>query len=201
MNPSRSLRCAELPRSLSAEEARLIIEPYFDYLKEQFVTAGLRRAGDVRLQISGSVHDTARHFAATRDDGRLVIMAPEAAGLPEDNLVGIAAHELGHAMDFAYPGRFQLRETELIEWQSPDWAGPEERKAIAALGLDWQKDKAIRQTAYARRKQWESRDDDEVERTADAIAGRTVQRPIFYRGQCLLQSFESGSRPRPEGLR
>lgn len=196
----RRAACAELilPRRLSADEARTVIEPYFDSAREAFVDAGLRRAAEVRLDIDEKMHDTPRHFAAARDDGRLIIVAPHAAGLPVDTLVAIIMHELGHATDFAYPTRFQLRDGELIEWQSPDWATPNERRALA--GLDWA-EKSLRLPAYNRQKQWQSRDEDEVERTADAIASRVFGSPMFYRGECLLQSFQSGTAPRPEGLR
>jgi len=47
---------------------------------------------------------------------------------------------------------------------------------------------------------WQTRDDDVVELTADAIAHHVVGARIGYVGPCLLQCFDRGE-ARPVGLR
>lgn len=165
-------------------------EPYFDEVKRVFLDAGLSRAKRTRLAIDRSVQDEPRHFAACRDDGLLVAIVPEIVGLPQENLVAILSHEFGHAVDFLYPMRWQLRDGELVEWSHPAWGG-------ARAPLD---ERAL----YARRRQWQDRPHDEVERTADAIAEEAYRRigaprTIRYGGPCLLQRFGKGV-TRPEGL-
>jgi hypothetical protein len=143
--------------------------------------------------VDGSVHDDPRHFAACSEDGLSVVVAPQIVGLPQENLVAILSHELGHAADFLYPMRWQLCDGLLAEWEHPDWEeGPP--RAVDE------------RTLYARRRQWEARAHDEVERTADAIAERAylavgTPRTIRYDGPCLLQRFEAGVAPRPRNLR
>lgn len=172
---------------LARADALIVLEPYFEAVQEIFA-ARLKRCDKVRLAIEEWAHDTHRHFAATKSDGLTIIIAPELARMPEDTVAAILSHEFGHASDFLYPARFQLVEGHLSEWDHPDWGN--------ARGRD-QDDKV----AFARARQWDGRDDDEVERTADAIAEAIVGRPIYYGGPCVLQSFEPGIRPRPVGLR
>ncbi len=173
---------------ISRADALFVLGPYFEAAQAIFVERGLRRCEKTRLVITERAHDTERHFAATRSDGTSIILAPELVGMPEDNVAAILAHEFGHAADFLYPGRFQLIETRLAEWEGPEWTAVRERDIDARM-------------AYARGRQWERRDADEIERTADAIAEAITGRPIFYGGPCVLQSFEEGMRPRPPGLR
>jgi hypothetical protein len=180
-----------MTRRLDKEETRAVIEPYFDAVRERFVEHGLKRASRTKLDVSQRVHDSERHFAATRDDGMLVIVSPELGDLPEDQVVGILAHELGHAVDFLYPARFQMAMDELMDWPSASWS---EAARLAKAEVD---DKAV----FNRVKQWEKREHDLVERTADAVASLVFGRPIRYVGRCVLQSFERGVSPRPIGLR
>lgn len=175
--------------SLSCREAKIVVEPYFDEIRALFVEAGLSRIKKVKLQC-GPVHDTERHFAGCVDDGSRIIVAAEIADLPDENLVAILSHEMGHAADFVYPMRWQLTEDGLREWAHPDWAvggAPDERML------------------YNRRKQWDAREHDEIERTADAVAewayGKMgAPKVIRYAGPCMLQSFSEGVAPRPVGL-
>lgn len=175
-------------QELGAADALLVLEPYFEAVQEIFCGRGLARCERTRLVVDPDAHDTERHFAATRSDGLTIILAPVIARLPESNLAAIIAHEFGHAADFLYPTRFQIVDQRLAEWDHPDWSNARARD---------QDDRA----AVARMRQWDRRDDDEVERTADAIAEAMVGRPIYYNGPCVLQSFEAGIRPRPVGLR
>jgi hypothetical protein len=177
---------------LRPEEAEIVLDPYFEAVRVRFIEAGLRRTEKTKLEIDKGAHDKLRHFAAARDDGRLVIVAPEFADLPEDQVVAILAHELGHAADFLYPGRFQLAAGELIDWPSRSWSEEARKRKL--------EDPDARE-AFNRARQWSDRPKDEVERTADAIATLVFGRPIRYTGPCMLQSFSRGSSPRPLGLR
>lgn len=175
--------------TLQPEETRAIIEPYFEAVRERFLEHGLGRVEKAKLDVSQKVRTSKRHYAATRDDGVLVIVCAEMCELPEDQVVGILAHEMGHACDFLYPGRFQLSQGELIDWPSPSWS-----QQARSLPQD---DRG----AYNRMKQWEGRNHELVERTADAVASLVFGRRIQYAGPCLLQTFERGQAPRPVGLR
>jgi hypothetical protein len=124
------------------------------------------------------MHDTPRHFAACRDDGRALVVAPELADLPYPTVIGIFAHELGHATDFLYPAEF--------------WV--DQRRRCVRLADNEDLDRVTL------RRRWEGRGDDEVEFTADAVAEYVTGAPIGYLGPCQLQAFAVGA-ARPEGLR
>jgi hypothetical protein len=172
------MSCTATQTDLSSEEALAILEPYFVAVREQFLEAGLTRLERLHLRSSWDMHDTPRHFAACREDGSEVLVAPELAELSVETVCAILAHECGHAADFCYPGQFILRGSRLERY------GEQERES-----------KRWRQILRG----WKQRDDDAVELTADAIAETVLGIPIGYRGPCLLQSF--GGTPRPLGLR
>lgn len=153
--------------------ARLILEPYFEELQEKFIQAGLEKVSEVKLRCQLGLHDTPRHFAGCVEDGRIIYAAPELVEMPTDTVLGILAHELGHAADFLYPGEFVLRGDHVIRVE-PD---------------------------RQRMKGWNKRDDDTVEITADYIAEKALGAPIGYRGPCHLQSLGRPGSPRPIGLR
>jgi hypothetical protein len=176
-------------RPLEIDEAAAVLQPYYEALQQRYVTAGLRRVGKTRLSIEKRAHDGGRHFAMCRDDGAVIVAAPELADQAEDIVIGILAHELGHAADYSYPCRYQLADGALIEWEHPDWVERARKEEGDARAL------------FNRSRQWERRVDDEIELTADAIATRIMARPIRYAGPCMLQSFRRGSAPRPVGLR
>lgn len=154
-------------------EARLILEPYFEELQILFVEAGLDRVADTKLRCVLGLHDTPRHFAGCVEDGRIIYAAPELVEMPTDMVLGILAHELGHAADFLYPGEFVLREDHVIR-MVPD---------------------------KQRFRGWERRDSDTVEISADYIAEKALGLAIGYRGPCHLQSLGNGGTPRPIGLK
>jgi len=173
--------CAHTATDLSNEEAHLILEPYFEAVRERYCAAGLDHARRTRLVIDPSMHDTARHFAACQDDGKLILLAPELAELPEDIVFAVVAHELGHATDFLYPGEFVLgREDEPALRRSPSSMKPKHWHR-------WLRD-------------WEKREPDLVESTADAIAHYALGVRYGYQGPCLIQSFGAHGL-RPLGLR
>jgi len=175
------MSCPDVTTDLSDEEAHLILEPYFEAVQERYVAAGLERCASVRLVVDPTMHDTARHFAACQDDGKLILLAPELAEHREDTVLAIIAHELGHATDFLYPGQFAMRgDDEPAAWRDPSSMKPKHWHR-------WLRD-------------WEARDDDLVELTADAIAHFAMGVRYGYRGPCLIQTF-GATRLRPVGLR
>jgi hypothetical protein len=174
---------------LDVDVAEAVVSPYFKAVKEVFVRAGALLTKRVRLEIAEWAHDKPRHFAATDESGRLVVVAPEFANLPEGTILAILAHEFGHAVDFLYPARFLLVDDgELIEMPEV----PPEGELI---------DSKAEQASIARSRAWRRRDKDLVERTADAIAEHFTGLTIGYCGPCELQCFNRGRRPRRSGLR
>ncbi len=169
------------------EEAEAVIDPYFTVIQKIFMEGGAE-VRKVRLELARWAHDTPRHFAATEDTGRVIIVSPEFAMLPEETIAAIISHEFGHVVDFLYPGRYVLIDDgELVEMP----VVPE-----GALISD-----KAEQAHVARARAWRRRSKDSVERTADAIAELFTGRTIGYCGPCELQCFDRGRRPRRLGLR
>jgi hypothetical protein len=175
------LGCPDLTTDLTPDEAAALLEPYYLAARERFLDYGLSSVKRVRFSVSKKMHDSPRHFAATETSGLKVIVAPELAEVDEPIVVGIMAHELGHATDFLYPGEFVIgRGGESIV-----------RRRQADVGeLQWARWMS----------QWQKRDDYVVEKTADLIAGLFFGAPIGYTGPCMLETFEGGV-PRPRNLR
>lgn len=175
--------CPSIHTGLSDKEALLVLEPYFLEARELFVAEGLVLVKSTRLLSSPAMHDSPRHFAGTTEDGREVHVAPEMVELEEHLVVGVMAHELGHAADFLYPGEFMV--------------GREHgRETIIRRRRD-----EVTDTQWARwMRAWENRAPEVIEKTADLIAGAVWGKPIGYVGPCMLESFEGGV-PRPRGLR
>lgn len=174
--------------SLTEEQAFAVLEPYFIAARSLFIAYCEQRGlGDVvkttQFECRPDMHDTDRHFAGTTLDGRKVCAAPELAELPEDNVAAILAHEFGHVVDHRYPGRFVYADEELVLLaEVPEGAHRGDQARVARM------------------KQWEGRDDDEIERVADAIAEQATGQQIGYSGPCMLQGLNRG-KPRPKGLR
>lgn len=167
------MECAPQETDVSPMGARLILDPYFDELQERFYDAGLVLVSKTKLRCKLGLHDTPRHFAGCLQDGTVIYAAPQLVEMPTDMVLGILAHELGHAVDFLYPGEFVLRGDHVIR-VDPD---------------------------TQRMKGWKKRDDDTIEITADLIAEKVLGAPIGYRGPCHLQSLGHAGSPRPLGLR
>lgn len=168
------MRCEFREPTLDLDEALEVVRPVFDEMLEVFSDAGLSLRVD--LYCAPWVHkDSPRHFAACRHDGRVVVVAPQIVDLDMDMVRAILAHELGHAADFTWPGRY----------------------ALDARGRLTQ---TIGESVPRVLERWEARDTDEIERTADAIAEVATGRRIGYVGPCLLQAFDRGA-ARPQGLR
>ena len=92
--------CPEVRASLTVEEAEAVLEPYFLAVQEIFVGNGATKCKRVKLEIAPWLHDSPRHFAATEDTGKVMIVSPEFAELPEETVVAILSHEFGHAVEF-----------------------------------------------------------------------------------------------------
>lgn len=165
---------------MSPEEAYAVLEPYFEVMREEYLACGLKKVKRVRLFVAPQLHDSPRHFAACKDDGGSILLAPELADATDSIVHAIIAHEFGHATDFLYPGEFVL-----------DHGGPAARRP---------KDQIEEKQWGKWLKAWHKRDDDVVELTADAIAHRVMGVPYGYLGPCLIQSFDA-VRARPMGLR
>lgn len=180
--------CVEPAGSLSCGTVRAIIEPYFAAVQEVFVRFETRHWGDslcrrTALRCSEEAHDAPRHFAGCYDDGSMIVVAPLAVDLPEETLLGILAHEFGHALDFARPAELALdADMEVVRVRRL----PSSSKKARVLSN--------------RYRQWAARDDDTVERAADAVARFVTGQHIGYTGACMLQTLRSGQE-RPQGLR
>jgi hypothetical protein len=166
-------------RPLPPDEALVVVEPYFEAVREQFVEYGLDKCARTRLVCAPWVHDSPRHFAACSEDGRTIYVAPEVADLPDNTVMAILGHEFGHATDFAYPARFALG-----------------RDGVVQRDFDSVSEKQVRAWLTG----WQRRGRDVEEVTADKIAEEVLNIPIGYSGPCELQSFNVGH-PRPMGLR
>ncbi len=165
---------------ITLEESFVVLEPYYEAVLRDYKQYGLTKVTRTRLFVAPHLHDSARHFAACKDDGSAILLAPELANMSEAIIFAIIAHELGHASDFLYPGEFVLgRERECARRTKSEH---DEKQWSRWL------------------KSWHKRDDDVVELTADAIAERVMEVPYGYQGPCLLQSFDA-TRARPMGLR
>jgi hypothetical protein len=177
------------------EVERIILEPHFQAVRDTFAShvpdgsgAALVELRKTEFLVDPAVHDAERHFAACREDGKLIVLAPQAVDeLDLDTLVAVLAHEFGHASDFAYPGDWMLLHP-----------GEEAQQAIWLNGMDGERSDRWRSSL------WRARGRDEIERTADAIAEAVTGQRILYCGGCTLQCFhgpEVRHRRRPEGLR
>ncbi len=188
--------CTFLRSSLTCDEALVILDPFFEAVREVFIGSEMNLFGQskmrrVRVECAPWVHDKARHFAGATEDGRSILVTPELAELPELTVVAILAHEFGHAMDFAYPA--------LFGW-SPDGLVHPLKRGGRRPTMTMNDPKRQAQAATAAMRQWRDRDADTVERVADAIAEEITGRRVGYSGPCRLQTLDAGM-PRPAGLR
>lgn len=167
--------------------AAVALQPYFEAVRERFAAfdpgdGKLQKLERLAMWVDERVRDSPRHFAGCRDDGSVILVAPQLAELPEDTVLAILCHEAGHAADFSYPAAW-----ELVSRDEPArWMGE-----IKPGKLDRQSRKRLRA--------WHDRTQDQVEWTADAICHAVLGKRIGYCGPCYLQCFDGP--PRPDGLR
>lgn len=187
----------------SAYALASIINPYWKQVVYRFEDAGFPQVHNTtRVVFDEGVHDSCRHYAAARTDGKVLMLAPEVVDLPDEDIWALLAHEAGHFVDFASPGRFFHREPTRVRMR--EGASVEmlselsERMPPSALfrfvELPGKLGKHMRE--------WKERDADEVEFVADGIASLAMGIPIRYRGpaDCLVETFGPGVE-RPLGLR
>jgi hypothetical protein len=174
--------------SLGAEAALEVIAPDLELVADAYGRYGLERLTE-GLEIH-MTEDKAlfqgRTYAACRTDGRLLLLSPDLACLPRPMLQGILGHELGHAADYLYPGQWAQERSGRARMLDVSKKGvPTGEKPLPKRWLD----------------DWHARDDDAIERMADAICECVMGVKIGYTGPCLLQTIGQGIRPRPPGLR
>jgi hypothetical protein len=167
----------DLP-DIDENEAVAILLPHWGDIVDAFEHMGYTEPDTTRLVITDEVHDTCRHFAATRIDGGVLYLAPQLVHMPVETIDGILAHEAGHIVDLQNPGIFWFRNDLLL--QAEELPSKGRRKVLRA---------------------WQDRSDDEVERVADEIAYQVLGVRIGYVGPstCLVQALGRGQR-RPYGL-
>jgi len=174
--------------TLGAEAALEVIAPALERVADAYGRFGLPRLRE-GLEIHMSEDQAlfqGRTYAACRTDGRLLLLSPDLAALPWAVLTGILGHELGHAVDYLYPGQWaqdrdgRARMLDVSKRGVPTGEAP--------LPKRWLDD-------------WNARTDDQIERMADAICECVMGVTIGYAGPCLLQTVGQGIRPRPAGLR
>lgn len=196
---------------MDVEWAATILQPHFDAVRDIFcaytpegASGPLVKLAHVKFIVSPEMHDTERHYAATRTDGALMVLAPEMVDLPLDALVAILGHEFGHAADMAYPGC----------WTWPfdragrcHWVGDEPADRATAYRAAFGSRSARSRTARDDEapaanwmRSWEDRSNDSIEWAADGICEAVTGHRPRYCGPCLIQSFECGVE-RPAGLR
>jgi hypothetical protein len=165
------------------EIAALAISPHFDAVRDVFSEYEpepgvlLYKVRRVKFVVSERARKGKRGFAACRDDGLEIVVAPQAADEIElEMLVAILAHEFGHACDFLYPGQ---------------WKCAKDTPAVWAPGIG-----ASSRSLH----RWARRNPDQVEWDADSIAWSVTGHRIQYCGDCMLQCFSRGV-GRPDGLR
>lgn len=177
--------CCRTPANVNERAALAILRPSIETIWALFLDAGLDRLEGVEVRVSAAEGGEGRNFAACRTDGALIVLSPDLIHLPEATVDGILAHEFGHAADFCYPARFvKAKNGALRRLDASPKGVPAGEAPIPAAWL----------------REWSARDDDTVERAADAIAEYVTGWRIGYSGPCRLQTTDGGV-PRPDGLR
>lgn len=186
-----------------ADDVASVLRGYWRGVVEAFEDRGLHSPSAVtRFEIHASWHDTCRHYAGAREDGKAIVVAPQIIDLDEDKIVAILAHEAGHIEDFAHPGRFWFRPPEAVRV----------RKGARVMALELPEmypgkvlarfDRLPESSMGKHIRDWKKRGDDEKELVADAIASHVLKRKLGYTGPrgCIIQTLDRGIE-RPTGLR
>jgi hypothetical protein len=186
------------------EQVANAVRAYWRGIVEAFDRKGFdepRKA--TRFRIDSSWHDSCRHYAGAKTDGTVLVIAPEILDLAEESIIAILAHEGGHFVDLARPGRFFFRR--------PTEMHCRKGASVTAIGegppdpldpvLLWFKELPTKGLGK-HLTEWRERDSDELERVADEIATFVMGEKIGYTGSpgCLIQTLGKGVE-RPIGLR
>lgn len=187
----------------TADQLAAIINPFWKQVVYRFEDADFPQVKKTtRVVFSEGVHDSCRHYAAARTDGKVLMLAPEVVNLPDEAIWALLAHEAGHFVDFASPGRFFYREPTRVRMRSGA-----EVEMLGELSERLPPSALFRFTHLPHKlgkhmREWKDRDKDEVELVADGIASVAMGVPIRYTGpdDCLVETFGPGVE-RPLGLR
>lgn len=179
-----AIRAIRTRKAMKKEEVvYAVVQPYFDAVRDVFAQFApesgvkLTKCKKTKFLVDAKVgrggtklpNCEGRHFAATRDDGLLMYIAPKLIELPEENVVAILSHEFGHAIDHLYPAH----------WIMPP-AGPGKATWV---GTDTTKEHRNWQRL------WRQRTSDQVEWAADGIAEAITGQQIGYCGDCMVQCY------------
>jgi len=95
----RERRWARMAGNASLPRTQEAFDRHFDVIERE-----LPDFGTLELHIDPEAHDGGRHYAYCKAAGGTVLLAfaPEIEGLPPENIDGLVAHEMGHAVDFRY---------------------------------------------------------------------------------------------------
>ena len=186
-----------------------ILKPHWQEITETYARKGHLAPSQAKVEIDPKWHDSCRHFAAADNHGTTVCFAPELADKPVGNIRAVLAHEAGHVVDFANPGRYWFRPATQIRLREgcrvvsvldvdPTTKGPVlfYFATLPTSGLG----KHLRD--WRHEDEGGTRSSDEIEFVADAIGSWIMGEPILYSGppECLLETMGRGV-PRPKGLR
>lgn len=156
-----------------------VLEAVWDQVVQLFAEKQMHHPSRARLEFDSGMHDSCRHFAGCMLDGSCVVASPELADMPFGTTLAVLSHEAGHVEDLRSPGIWWFRGGKLKRVD-----------ALPSKGAG----KIIRA--------WGERDNDEVERVADALGEIALGDRIGYVGHpgCLVQHVGAG-RKRPKNLK
>jgi hypothetical protein len=186
-----------------------VLRPFWEETVQAFAHKGFPEPASTRVEIERKWHDTCRHHAATRSDGRLVGYAPQTADLDPSSISAIMAHEAGHIVDLTNPGVYWFRPAERVPLRqgarvvSVFDVEPTFKDATLFRfeRMPHQQSKHMRDWERVHSSREEA-DMDEVEHIADALAEFVLGKRLGYVGspECLIQAVGEGI-DRPKGLR
>lgn len=185
-------------RNSSSEQIRTVVEIFWEGIVRDFERSGFSQPRNVtKIVIDPSWHDSCRHYAGARTDGKQLVVAPQILDLSEEKTVAILAHEAGHITDFLCPGRFFYRTPgrvrlrrgfDVVAHTDPDEHG--------RVFVEFKR--PSRKNFNKHILDWKERSDDEVENVADSVVLLALGKKVLYDGPpgCKIQNFTRGvSRP------
>lgn len=200
------------------EVSASVLEPHFDAARDAFVDFSpeegvrLSRARQTKLLVVPPARlaellqsRSKRHYAGASTDGLRVIATSELAHQSTDVVVAVFAHELGHAVDYLYPGCWSWP---VQQAGRAVWVGTGARARAAAwralFGKASHRSRSGKDDAAPSDNwlmAWQLRSTDSVEWAADGIAEAVLGQRPHYCGPCLVQCFSRAGVERPAGLR